>query len=70
MRSAPNYMAATESAMVRFRQQSAPKQRPMTPEREAASSAAKKKLMFDPYNKNVISLRRRAWRRARWENGV
>ncbi|KAH0456206.1 hypothetical protein IEQ34_014113 [Dendrobium chrysotoxum] len=52
MRSAPNYMAATESAMARFRPQSAPRQRPMTPEREAVSSAARKKLLFDPYNEN------------------
>ncbi|XP_020697926.1 protein IQ-DOMAIN 1 isoform X1 [Dendrobium catenatum] len=52
MRSAPNYMAATESAIARFRPQSAPRQRPMTPEREAVSSAARKKLLFDPYNEN------------------
>ncbi|XP_020572839.1 protein IQ-DOMAIN 1-like [Phalaenopsis equestris] len=52
MRSAPNYMSATESTMARFRPQSAPKQRPMTPEREWVSSTARKKLLFDPYYEN------------------
>ncbi|KAL1833078.1 hypothetical protein ACET3Z_002729 [Daucus carota] len=49
----PNYMAATESAKARIRSQSAPRQRPSTPERERASSVAKKRLSYpvpDPYN--------------------
>lgn len=45
-------MAATESAMARFRPQSAPRQRPVTPEREGVSSAARKKLLFDPCYEN------------------
>ncbi|KAK9292349.1 hypothetical protein L1049_020315 [Liquidambar formosana] len=48
----PNYMAATASAMARIRSQSAPKQRPSTPEKERIGSA-KKRLNFpvpDPYN--------------------
>ncbi|KAK9122286.1 hypothetical protein Syun_019903 [Stephania yunnanensis] len=47
----PNYMAATESAKARVRSQSAPRQRPSTPERERAGSV-KKRLSFpvpDPY---------------------
>ncbi|XP_027115546.1 protein IQ-DOMAIN 1 [Coffea eugenioides] len=47
----PNYMAATESAKARIRSQSAPRQRPATPERERAGSV-KKRLSFpvpDPY---------------------
>lgn len=50
--SMPNYMAATESAKARIRSQSAPRQRPATPERER-SGLAKKRLSFpvpDPYN--------------------
>lgn len=51
----PNYMAATESAKARIRSQSAPRQRPSTPERERAGSA-KKRLSYpvpDPYNLGV-----------------
>ncbi|KAL9345720.1 hypothetical protein Peur_060573 [Populus x canadensis] len=42
----PNYMAATESAKARVRPQSAPRQRPSTPEREHGGSVAKKRLSF------------------------
>ncbi|XP_045788265.1 protein IQ-DOMAIN 17-like [Trifolium pratense] len=48
----PNYMQATESAKARIRSQSAPRQRPMTPERDRSGSV-KKRLSFpapDPYN--------------------
>lgn len=41
----PNYMAATESAKARVRTQSAPRQRPSTPERERSGSA-KKRLSY------------------------
>jgi len=44
----PNYMAATEAAKARVRSQSAPRQRPSTPERERSGSVllAKKRLSF------------------------
>ncbi|KAK2995897.1 hypothetical protein RJ640_028305 [Escallonia rubra] len=53
----PNYMAATASAKARVRSQSAPRQRPLTPEREKVGSA-KKRLSFpvpDPCNDFVSS---------------
>ncbi|MQL68865.1 hypothetical protein Taro_001154 [Colocasia esculenta] len=49
----PNYMATTESAKARVRSQSAPRQRPSTPERDRSAGSAKKRLSFpvpDPYN--------------------
>ncbi|EOA40103.1 hypothetical protein CARUB_v10008796mg [Capsella rubella] len=41
----PNYMASTESAKARIRSQSAPRQRPATPERDRAGSV-KKRLSY------------------------
>lgn len=41
----PNYMAATASTKARIQSQSAPRQRPLTPEREKMCSA-KKRLSF------------------------
>ncbi|KAL0538208.1 hypothetical protein IC582_027211 [Cucumis melo] len=53
--SMPNYMAATESAKARVRSQSAPRQRPATPERERVGGTARKRLSFpvppDPYGR-------------------
>ncbi|KAE9595836.1 hypothetical protein Lal_00031036 [Lupinus albus] len=49
----PHYMAATESAKARIRSQSAPRQRPSTPERDRGAGSVKKRLSFpapDPYN--------------------
>ncbi|KAK6776920.1 hypothetical protein RDI58_023637 [Solanum bulbocastanum] len=37
----PNYMVATESALARIRSQSAPQQRPSTPERDRTGSTKK-----------------------------
>ncbi|KAI4343166.1 hypothetical protein MLD38_027701 [Melastoma candidum] len=42
----PNYMAATVSARARARTQSAPRQRPSTPERERGGHGAKKRLSY------------------------
>lgn len=58
--SMPNYMTATASAKARFRSQSAPRQRPSTPEREklGSTSAAKKRLNFpvpDPVTSNNVA---------------
>ncbi|XP_011025382.1 PREDICTED: protein IQ-DOMAIN 1 [Populus euphratica] len=52
----PNYMAATESAKARLRSQSAPRQRPSTPERDRAGSA-RKRLSYpapDPCDVGIV----------------
>nr|GEW97750.1 hypothetical protein [Tanacetum cinerariifolium] len=57
--SIPNYMAATESAKARIRSQSAPRQRPATPDRDRPGTA-KKRLSFpvpDPYVADSQTLR-------------
>ncbi|RVW14853.1 hypothetical protein CK203_072205 [Vitis vinifera] len=42
----PNYMAATESAKARVRSESAPRQKPSTPERERGGGSARKRLSY------------------------
>lgn len=51
----PNYMADTASAKARIRSQSAPRQRPLTPERDKMGSA--KKRLFFPATEQDTAIR-------------